>query len=113
MLLLPPGGSTPVEQARVDVMLDQSMDFRNGWVRVCYATAIYGQNYVSEVHCYLVISDKSLDRLMGDYYGHVYAPSNGPVRRKNMSCIANILDNSTKLLQLYSSSSPPSSEPPL
>lgn len=29
-------GTTVLERARVDMMADQVMDFRNGWVRLCY-----------------------------------------------------------------------------
>merc|ERR1711893_59720 len=29
-------GQTEEERCRVDLMLEQSMDFRNGWVRLCY-----------------------------------------------------------------------------
>jgi len=29
-------GKTPIEKARVDMVAEQVMDFRNGWVRVCY-----------------------------------------------------------------------------
>ena len=29
-------GKTEEERVRVDIMENQSMDFRNGWVRLCY-----------------------------------------------------------------------------
>jgi len=31
-------GKTETERVRVDIMENQLMDFRNGWVRLCYAT---------------------------------------------------------------------------
>merc|ERR1712013_66406 len=30
------GGKTEKEKAMADMMADQAMDFRNGWVRLCY-----------------------------------------------------------------------------
>jgi len=45
-------GKTDEERARVDMLAEQSMDFRNGWVRLCYAAAA-GADYESSKKAYL------------------------------------------------------------
>merc|ERR1719180_620902 len=34
-------GKTEEERSRVDMFAEQTMDFRNGWVRLCYAGGVY------------------------------------------------------------------------
>jgi len=48
-------GKTEEEMARVDMLAEQSMDFRNGWVRLCYAGSVYarGVDYESAKKAYL------------------------------------------------------------
>ena len=39
-------GKTEQEKVWVDMMADEAMDFRNGWVRLCYCP-LMGKNFVS------------------------------------------------------------------
>ena len=39
-------GKTEQEKVWVDMMADEAMDFRNGWVRLCYCPFM-GQKFVS------------------------------------------------------------------
>jgi len=45
-------GTTDIEKARVDMMAEQSMDFRNGWVRLCYCGFV-GKDFQKEKPAYL------------------------------------------------------------
>ena len=39
-------GKTEQEKVWVDMMADEAMDFRNGWVRLCYCS-VMGKKFVS------------------------------------------------------------------
>jgi len=57
-------GKTEEERARVDMLAEQSMDLRNGWVRLCYSGSVYasGVDYESAKKAYLEGLPKTLQQ---------------------------------------------------
>eukprot|EP00092_Neocalanus_flemingeri_P082036 GFUD01102596.1.p1 GENE.GFUD01102596.1~~GFUD01102596.1.p1 ORF type:complete len:219 (-),score=69.17 GFUD01102596.1:63-719(-) len=56
-------GKSDTEKAMVDMMADQSMDFRNGWVRLCY-----NPDFSNVKDAYLAALPKTL-QLFSDFLG--------------------------------------------
>ncbi|GAB1609069.1 glutathione S-transferase Mu 3-like [Argonauta hians] len=58
-------GETEADKVRVDVMANESMDFRNGFVRMCYGGSNYEENkkqYLKSVHTSLSKFDAYLGK---------------------------------------------------
>lgn len=52
------GGETEEEQLRVDILENQAMDFRNGFVQLCYGDFVSAQKYSTryiQLHIHTII----------------------------------------------------------